>query len=308
MLETDAAEMGRSHPRRATAASRASSTLMLISPAILSIALFLLLPVLCVFLISLTDYRLGLGRPTFVGFDNYVALTDDAQFGRSLTNTFVYVAIVTPVTVLLGLVLAIAIESRLRLRRFWRTVFFIPIASTLVAIAVAWEFIFDPSIGLINQLLTALGFERINFLGDPATALFVLAIIGIWDQLAVNVTLFVAGLAMVPRDYYDAAALDGARHPIDRALLVTVPMLGPMVVFVLVITVVRAFRVFDLVAVLTQGDPLGSTDVLLYHSFREAFQFFNVGYGSAIAIVFFIIVFGLMWLRLRMDRHARQSG
>ncbi|MEO1222986.1 MAG: sugar ABC transporter permease, partial [Pseudomonadota bacterium] len=139
-------------------------------------------------------------------------------------------------------------------------------------------------------------------------ALFVLAIIGIWDQLAVNVTLFVAGLAMVPRDYYDAAALDGARHPIDRALLVTVPMLGPMVVFVLVITVVRAFRVFDLVAVLTQGDPLGSTDVLLYHSFREAFQFFNVGYGSAIAIVFFIIVFGLMWLRLRMDRHARQSG
>ncbi|MEO1200804.1 MAG: sugar ABC transporter permease, partial [Pseudomonadota bacterium] len=207
MLETDAAEMGRSHPRRATAASRASSTLMLISPAILSIALFLLLPVLCVFLISLTDYRLGLGRPTFVGFDNYVALTDDAQFGRSLTNTFVYVAIVTPVTVLLGLVLAIAIESRLRLRRFWRTVFFIPIASTLVAIAVAWEFIFDPSIGLINQLLTALGFERINFLGDPATALFVLAIIGIWDQLAVNVTLFVAGLAMVPRDYYDAAAL-----------------------------------------------------------------------------------------------------
>lgn len=263
--------------------------LVLVAPAAILLLALVVLPVLATAAFSLTNYRLGAPAISFAGFDNYAALARDPAFWQSLGNTALYVVIVVPGSVFLGLAVALLIEGRGWLAPFYRLAYFLPVASTFIAMAVVWEFLMNPSVGPFNQILALLGMPGVNFLGDADTALYSMAAIGIWELVGFNMVLFMAGLATIPRDLYDAASIDGAESFWDRFRMVTWPMLGPTTFFVVTISAIRAFRVFEVAAVITQGRPEGSSEVILYSIYVQAFQYFNIGYAAALVVVYLVI-------------------
>nr|WP_244608615.1 sugar ABC transporter permease [Bradyrhizobium algeriense] len=266
------------------------------------LALFLM-PVIGVFVIAVTDWQFGARTLSFVGLANFREVFADAGFRTSLFNTFVYVLIVVPGTLVLGLAIAILIESGKSCRSFYRAIHFLPFMATLTAMAVAWEALLHPTIGLVNQTLAAIGLPTANWLRDESTALPVLAIIGIWQNLGYAMVLFLAGLKSIPQDVYDAADVDGADLWLDRLRTVTLPMLGPVSMFVVIVVALRAFESFDTVKVLTQGGPGHASEVLLYTLYRESFEYLRTGYGAAVAVIFLAIVVTLTLIQTRvMDR------
>jgi len=266
---------------------------VLAGPALALILLFLIAPLACVALLSLTDYQLGAATLNFVGGKNYAEMFSDRVFQKSLTNTLIYVAITVPGSVLLGLGAALLIEADKSLRTFYRAIYFLPVMATLIAMSIVWEFMLHPQFGVVNQVVKVLGFARIDWLQNQSIVLFTLCGIGIWQSLGFNMVLFMAGLTSIPNDLYEAAAVDGADLAIDRFRLVTWPMLGPVTLFVIVISAIRSFQVFDTVQVLTKGGPNKASEVLLYTMYSEGFEFFRSGYASAVTMVFLLFVLGL---------------
>jgi multiple sugar transport system permease protein len=217
-------------------------------------------------------------------------MLSDAAFWRSMRNTFAYVAIVLPASVGLGLIVAILIQERRTFKGFYQVIYFLPVTTTLIAMSVVWHFLLNPSLGPVTALTRALGLGEFDVFGDPNLVLLGLAIIGIWQLVGFNMILFLAGLTAIPRDLYDAADIDGADGAWDRFARVTWPMLGPTTLFVVVTTTITAFRVFDTVAVITRGNPMGRSDVLLYTLYKVGFQDFNMGPASAMTIAFLVFV------------------
>jgi multiple sugar transport system permease protein len=277
----------------------------LAGPAILAMWLLLLGPALAVIGLSLTDWTFGAPAIRFVGLENYVEMAGDAVFWTSLWNTLLYVAFVVPVSVALGLGAALLIEAGTSLRGFYRAVYFLPVTSTLLAMALVFQFAFHPTVGLVNQVFSALGLPTTDWLKNPATALYALGVIGIWQNLGLNMVLFLAGLKAVPRDLYEAAAVDGADGSWERLRRVTWPMLGPAFVFVVTITAIRSFQIFDTVAVLTDGGPNKATSVLLYQMYQEGFSFLRSAYAAAITCVFlgFVLLITLLQVKV-LERRA----
>lgn len=275
-------------------------------PAALLLVALLFAPSGVALLFSFTDYQFGMPEFGFVGFANYRALLGDPRVLNSLFNTFLYVAVVAPVSIVLGMSIAVLLEGQGRMRGFFRAAFFLPVTATLVAMATAWEVLMHPSFGLANTVLAAFGLPPQRFLTDPDLALWSLAAIGVWKLVGYNVLLFAAGIATIPRELYEAAAVDGADAGWDRFVLVTWPLLGPVTLFVATITLIRAFSEFETVAVLTSGGPNGATDMMLYTLYDEAFRFFNIGVASALAVVFLGFVACLSILKVRvLDKRVR---
>lgn len=280
----------------------------LVGPALLLLLVLFLLPTLAVLGIALTDWQFGAQTLSFVGAGNFREIFEDATFRASFGNTLVYVLIVVPGTVVSALVIALLIEADSHFRSVYRAIHFLPFMATLAAMAIAWEALLHPTIGLVNQMLAAIGTPTANWLRDERTVLPVLAIIGIWQNLGFALVLFMAGLKAIPRDLYDAADIDGASSWIDRILTVTLPMLGPVSMFVVIVVALRAFEAFDTVQMLTQGGPGKASELLLYTLYRESFEFLRTGYGAAITVVFLVIVVSLTLFQARvMDRKVHYS-
>jgi multiple sugar transport system permease protein len=273
---------------------------VLAAPAMGLLFLLLLGPSLAVIVLSLTDWQLGAPSLAFIGLANYEQMFADRVFWQSFTNTIVYCLVVVPGSVLLGLVLALLIELAPAGRAFYRAAYFLPVTSTLIAMAVVWEFLLHPSVGLINLALESVGLGPFDWLKNPRLALFTLATIGIWQSLGLNMVLFMAGLKAIPADLYEAAEIDGAGGAWDRFRTVTWPMLGPTTLFVAVVSGIRCFQVFDTVEVLTKGGPNKATEVLIYTMYTEGFGFFRTGYASAITVVFVVVVLTLTLLQVRL--------
>lgn len=275
----------------------------LAGPAVLLLFVLFFLPVIAVFVVALTDWQFGARTLAFVGIANFREVFADQGFRSSLLNSVFYVLVVVPGTVIFGLAIAVMIESGQSLRAFYRAVHFLPFMATLAAMAIAWEALLHPTIGLVNQAFSALGLPTTNWLRNEATALPVLAVIGIWQNLGFAMVLFLAGLKSIPRDLYDAAEIDGADLWLDRLRTVTLPMLGPVSMFVVIVVALRAFQAFDTVKVLTQGGPGHASDVLLYTLYRESFEYLRTGYGAAVAVVFLLVVVALTLIQARvMDK------
>lgn len=263
------------------------------------------MPSASVLLLSLTDYQFGMPDFAWVGWRNYAALASDPGLRNSLANTLLYVLVAAPVSIGAALWLAVLLQGQGRLRPVFQTIFFLPVTATLVAMATAWEVVLHPSFGIVNTALAALGFDKVRFLSDPGTALGTLAVIGIWKMLGYNVLLFLAGLATIDAELYEAAAIDGADRGWNRFTLVTFPTLAPVTLFVTVITLIRAVSEFETVAVLTQGGPSGATEILLYTLYQEAFRYFDIGAAAALAVAFLLLVGLLSILQIRLfDRGA----
>ncbi len=265
----------------------------LAAPAFMLLLLLHIVPLIVLVVLSLTDYQLGDLTLSFTGLKNFSNALHDETFRRSLFNTFIYVAFVVPGSVGLGLLFALLIHGRTRSRAIYEVIFFLPVTATLIAMASVWKFLLHPSLGPINAIIVALGFQPVNFLSDPAYALPTLAVIGIWQLVGFNMVLFLAGLSAIPKDLYEAADIDGAAGVIDRFLTVAWPMLGPTTMFVLITTSITAFKVFDTVVAITRGGPQDSTNVILYAIYLEGFQYFSTAYAAALTLVFlaFILIF-----------------
>ncbi|WP_454851076.1 carbohydrate ABC transporter permease [Rhizobium binxianense] len=288
--------------------SEARTAWLLALPAIVLLFLFVLLPVVAVLVLGFTDFELGVGNVRFVGFENYAHLFSDRIFRKSLWNTTVYTAIVAPVSIALGLGVAMLIESEGWGRSFFRTAYFLPVVSLIVAMATVWQYLFHPTIGPINALLGLVDLPKPNWLGSSATALYSLSIIGIWQSVGFNMVLFLAGLTAIPRELYAAAEIDGAKSAFDRFRLVTWPMLGPTTLFVTTISIINAVKTFETVKTLTDGGPNHASEVLLFSIYQEGFVYMKVGYASAMTVVFLAILVVLMFLQYRfLDRRVHYT-
>ncbi len=289
--------------------AREQRTAWLLSlPAVLLIVLFLIGPIIAIVLLSFTDWQLGMSSYNWIGLANYIQLSEDEAFLAALKNTLFYVALVLPGSVFGGLAIAVLIEARPSGVGLYRTLFFLPVMGTLIAMSIVWEYILQPDFGLLNMMLAELGIEGRNWLNDKDSVMYVLAGIGIWHQLGYNMVLFMSGLLAIPAQLYEAADMDGVPHGWSRFRLITWPMLGPVTLFVVVITAIKAFQVFDTVEVLTRGGPGKNSEVLLHLMYVEGFQFFRTSYAAAITVIFLFIVLLITLLKTRfMEKKVHYS-
>jgi multiple sugar transport system permease protein len=294
----------RRHTARALAETLAAWTLA--GPAVALMWALLLGPAAAVVLLSFTDWTLGAPTIAWIGLGNYREMLGDETFWVSLRNTVTYVAVTMPLAVFLGLGAALLIEARTSQRGLYRAVYFLPVTATLLPMAFVFQFAyFHPKVGVINQALSALGLPTTDWLRNPATAIFALGVIGVWQALGLNMVLFLAGLKAIPKDLYEAAALDGVDGAWERFRRVTWPMLGPATLFVVTVTAISSFQVFDTVAALTQGGPEKATSVLLYEMYQEGFSFLRSAYAAALTCVFLVFVLVLTLLQVALlDRRT----
>ena len=307
-LRPPGAVLRSARPPRAGTWAEAFAGWSLAAPAIALMWLMLLGPVVVVVILSLTDWTFGAPAFQWIGLDNYVALSSDRVFWTSLKNTLAYVAFTVPLSVFGGLALALLVESGTSLRGLYRTLLFLPVTSTLIAMALVFQFAFHPTVGLVNQAFGAIGLPTTDWLKNPDTALYALGVIGVWQAVGLNMVLFLAGLKAIPRDLHEAVSVDGADSAWERFRRVTWPMLGPSLLFVVTITAIRALQVFDTVQVLTDGGPNKATSVLLHQMYQEGFSFLRTAYAAALTCVFLGLVLLLTWLQTRLMEKNTHYG
>ena len=268
-------------------------------PAVLFFALFVGFPVGYSFILSFHEWNMMATTPTWVGLDNYTALFKDEMFLRSLAQTAIFTAGITACIVVFSLGMALLLDLKLRYIKLYRTIFYLPAVTSLVAIGIVWVWMFDPQYGLINQILKGMGIEGPLWLADPRTALVSLVITAAWRNVGYFATIFLAGLQGIDDMYYEAARIDGA-GPWASFWRITLPLLKPTMLFVMVMSVILSFQVFALVYVMTAGGPAGSTSVLVFYLYQQAFTYFRMGYASAVGYILFVVVFILTLLQFRL--------
>lgn len=272
----------------------------------LVLTLFFFLPIAASFLLSITDFDIyALADPAntrIVGLENYRHLLSEPLFWQSLWNTVYFVAVGGPLTVVVSLIAALFVSSKLtRLRGVWRTIYFAPVVTTLVAVAIVWRYLYHTRYGMLNQALAWIGIGPIDWLGDSRWAMLAIILLAVWKNFGYNMVIFLAGLQAIPRDLYEAARIDGASRW-KQFLHITLPQLGPVLLVVGVITVSGYFQLFAEPYVMTRGDPLQSTVSVLYFMFEEGFKWWNLGRASAVAFLLFLIILGVTTLMLRLGR------
>ncbi|NDE19703.1 MAG: sugar ABC transporter permease [Alphaproteobacteria bacterium] len=275
-------------------------------PSVILLLALYVVPMICLFLLAFTDYEMGNVVIKWIGLTNFNQVLKDPVFKRSLLNTLIYVALVVPISILGGLFIALLVHARTKTRSFYEVIYFLPVTSTLIAMATVWQFLLHPKLGPINSILKLLGLPAQNFLGDPTLMIATLAAIGVWQLIGFNMILFLTGLSSIPKEIYEAASIDGVTNSIDKFLKITLPMLGPTSLFVLVTSSITGFKVFDTVAVLTQGR--NQSEVLLYDIYLEGFTYSKMGYASVLTLVFLLIIVGLSaWQALHMDKKVHYA-
>lgn len=265
----------------------------------IGLTVFIVIPVIAGFVISFTEWDM-LSAPEFIGFDNYVELlTDDRFFWLTLKNTLVYSLFVIPGSIVISLLLALALNTHIRGVGIYRTIYFLPFVSSTIAISLVWKWIMHPDFGILNGFLGLFGVPRLGWLQDRNMALFSVAIVAIWHSAGYNMTIFLAGLKGIPKTYYEAAEIDGATYW-QRFWRITFPLLTPTLFFVLVISLIGSFQVFNLVYIMTDGGPGSSTQVYVYYLWENAFSYFRMGYASAMAYILFLIMLVITLFQVRL--------
>jgi len=260
--------------------------------------MFVIFPLFFSFYLSFHKWNMFSSESVFVGFENYGSLIRSSEFWMVLKNTLIYTLGTVPLNMALALLVAYFLNKKIAGKRILRTAFFTPVIMSSVAAAVIWRWVYEPNFGLLNYLLSWFGIPAINWLNDPTAAMFALIMMGVWKTLGVNMVLFSAGLQGIPEHYYEAAEIDGAGKW-QRFWSITLPLLSPTTFFILVMSVIGSFQVFDTVYVLTSGGPLGTTKVLVFYLYEHAFKFFEMGYASAVAYLLFAIIFVLTMLQTK---------
>ena len=292
--------------------TRSLAAWVFVAPALAVIAVFFALPVAAGLALSFTDFDLyalaDLANLRFAGLDNYAQVLALPLFWKSLANTLYFVVVGVPLSIALSLGFAALLQSPLaRFKPLFRTALFAPVVTTLVAVAVIWRYLFHVRYGLLNEGLAALGIDPVDWLGDPHWAMPSIILFALWKGFGANMIIFVAALQAIPAELYEAARIDGAsrwRQFVD----VTVPLLGPTLFLVSVLTMAGYFQLFAEPYVMTQGGPLQSTVSVLYLMYEEGFRWWNLGRASAVAFLLFALMVaatqGLLWFGRRTEDAA----
>ncbi len=238
------------------------------------------------------------------GLGNYLTAFYSRGFWNSMKVTFLYAAATVPVSISLGLLIALLLKQIIYASSFFRLMFFLPVITSMVVAAMIWEWLFEPSVGLINYILHSLHFPHshwLEWLYDPkGGALSAVIIVNVWKRIGYIAIIFLAGLENIPRRYYEAATIDGA-NAFSKFRSITVPLLSPTTFFVFILEVIASFQVFASIFVMTRGGPVNSTSVLVYYLYDNAFRFFRMGYGSSIAFIIFIFIFVFALLQFKFS-------
>ena len=279
---------------------------MFIAPAVSLILVFFFVPVTAGLVLSVTDFDIyAIASPAtarFVGLGNFAAVLNDPVFWIALRNTMFFVLVGGPLTVAISLAAAVLVNSKLaRAPAFFRSLYFVPVVTTLVAMAVVWRYLYHPRYGLLNHVIGLVGLGPIDWLGDPHLAMPAIVILSVWKKFGYNMLILLAGLRTIPDELYEAARLEGAgwwasfRH-------VTLPNLAPTFLFVSVMTMIEQFQLFAEPYVMTQGGPLKSTTSIVLLMYEEGFRWWRMGHAAAIAFVLFAIMLVATMVQLRLQK------
>jgi multiple sugar transport system permease protein len=282
-----------------------------LTPALLMITVFFFFPVLAALFMSFTDFDIyGLSdfkNVRFIWFDNYKTLFGDPLFWTALRNTFYFVFIGGPLSLAVSLGAAMLLNSRLvKLKSFFRLIYFTPVVATLVSVAVVWRYIYHPRFGLLNYILDLVGIGSVDWLGDPTWAMPAIIFLAVWKNFGYNMIIFLAGLQNIPEELYEAARIDGAGS-FHQFISVTLPMLAPTTLFVGIITMIGYFQLFAEPYVMTQGGPVNSTLSIVLYMYEEGFRWWNMGYSASLAFVLFAIIFIGTLLQIKFQRSGYEG-
>ncbi|GIO85465.1 ABC transporter permease [Paenibacillus faecis] len=265
--------------------------LLFVSPMLIGVSVLVLLPIIATVVLGFADWNFvqGWDGIRWIGLQNYEHLLSDSMFLRSLRNNLIFLLTV-PVYMLISMVLAILIDRYVYLKGYFKVAYFMPYISNIVAVAVVWQVLFQPSYGPINEMLKALGIsDPPKWIADPNYALISIMMISVWISIGFNLIIYIAGLQAIPKDLYEAADIDGANAWV-KFRRITLPLLSPTSFFLLVTGIISTFKVFDIIAVMTQGGPIGSTTMMVWYLYDTAFVNLKVGYASSIGVVLFAFV------------------
>jgi len=279
-----------------------------LAPALLVLGIFFILPVVAALGLSLTDYDLyalaDIRHLRFVALNNYWDLLHQHKFWSALGHTFYFVLVGVPLSIMVSLGAALLLNSPLvRFKTVFRTALFAPVVTTVVAVAVVWRYIFNTKYGLLNYVLGEVGIHPVDWLGNPHWAMPSIIVFAVWKNFGYNLIIFLAGLQAIPKDLYEAARIDGA-SALQQFRHITLPMLGPTLLMVGILTVSGYFQLFAEPYVMTEGGPLQSTTSVLYLMYNEGFKWWNFGAASAVAFLLFVIMFVVTALMLRLGRRG----
>lgn len=285
----------RGYSVKGKSATRWSTVLLFVGPSMSAILVFFFFPVIAAFLMSFTDFDIyslaDFSNARIVGLRNYRQLVEDPLFWTAMRNTLYFVFLGTPLTITASLAAALLLNSKLvKFKSFFRLVYFAPVVTTLVAVAVIWRFMYHPRFGLLNYALGFLGVNPIDWLGDPFWAMPAIILMAVWKNFGYTMIIFIAGLQNIPDELYEAARIDGA-SVFQQFKSITLPMLAPTSLFVSVITMIGFFQFFAEPYVMTQGGPLNSTLSIVMLMYQQGFRWWNMGYSASVAFVLFAVIF-----------------
>jgi ABC-type sugar transport system permease subunit len=275
--------------------------ILFLSPTLVIFSMFILFPVVFSFYLSFHKWNMFSSSQSFIGLANYQRLLTDPEFWQVLKQTIIYTLGTVPLNMIIALFLAMMLNKKIKGKSFLRTAFFTPVIISPVAAALIWRWIYDPNFGLLNYTTGLFGIPPVNWLNDSRAAMAALIIIGVWKNLGINMVLFSAGLQGIPDTYYEAAEMDGAGGW-SKFWNITLPMLTPTTFFIMIMSMISSFQVFDIVYVLTSGGPMGATKVMVFYLYEYAFKFFEMGYASAVAYIFFAMLAVLTLLQVKYMR------
>ena len=279
------------------------SAYLFLAPTMILFGIFTVLAVIYAFYLSFHQWNILEPVKPFVGLDNYSRLLGDERFGGAIVNTLYYTAVSVPLTMGLGLLIALLLNNQIRARGFFRTLFYLPVVTPLVIAAIIWKWLYSGDFGLLNYYLIQLGIIDVPllWLADPNLAMPAVIITSIWKSVGFSMVVYLAGLQSIPEDFYDAAKVDGAVGW-QRLKDITIPLLSSTTLFLAVVSVLGAFQVFTEIFIMTNGGPLRRTTTIVYHVYQTAFKFFDMGYASAMAFGMFAMMFAFTLVQLRVMR------
>ncbi len=281
------------------------SAYLFLAPGLLLFCVFTVYTVAFSFYLSFHKWNIVEPAKPFVGLDNYARLLADPRFLGAVVNTLYYTVLSVPLTMCAGLVIALLLNNRIRLRGLFRTLYYVPVITPLVVAAIIWKWVYQGDYGLLNYYLTRLGLlqKPVAWLGDRNLAMPAVILMGVWGGAGYDMVIYLAGLQAIPEEFYDAAKVDGA-NGIQRLLNVTIPLLAPTTFFLFVMGVIGTFQVFTQIYIMTSGGPLRRTTTIGFYLYEKAFHHFDMGYASAMAYALFAMV--LLFTLLQM-RYLRQD-
>ena len=282
-----------------------------LAPALALIGVFFFVPVLAGFVMSFTDFDIyAIGSPDsirFMGLENYRQVLADPEFWRALRNTLYFVVVGGPLSVLASLAAALLVNAKVtRFKGLFRTIYFLPVVTTMVAVAIVFRYLLHPKYGLVNEALGLLHVGPIDWLGDPRWSMPAIVLLAVWKNFGYNMLIFIAGLQSIPEELYEAAELDGASAR-ERFVHVTLPSLAPTFLFVGVMTMIGQFQIFAEPYVMTQGGPLRSTVSVVMLMYEQGFRWWRMGYATAIAFVLFVIMLVATLIQMRLQGEGRRT-